>query len=789
MNMSCSRLAQLFATIVCCSLSAPFHAFDQPDASSPLVTKQFRHPDLDVSNPHQRLGELPVRAVARARKDLRALGILEEHARLDRRTGRWGTLLFSRPILPGDGVGNTLAWSKLGLEAPRDEAQLEQAAWSTYRAFLAAHAAQLRIDLHELSPEPNVVASAGGEIVQIYAPREFKGVRVRDSALLAVINHGNLVLFGAQNWGDVAVPTVPTLSLEAAREKLRAHLEPFRASGEWAAPELVLVPMVRGRDLSAVPVGRGFDYRLVWALHPEFEGELGSSEALVDAHGGELLAFQDIAHYSCHAPNRRVMGGVQPGTNDGAPPSGPVEQAGWPMPFIQPTSAGAIITTDGGGNLPDDVVGPLNFSLDGQYVRITSSCGPISLSSEGDIDFGSSVGTNLPNCTTPGIGGTGNTRASRTAFYELNRVKEIARGHLPSNAWLQEQLEVVTNASLTCYASFVNGTFVRVGTSGSDRPGRSCSNPGEFAGMYDHEFAHGLDLNDANQTTSQPSEGTADLYAALMQDNSCIAPNFWSVNCDGWGDPCTSCMGMREIDWAKRKSGQPHDVAWVRDHCHTGPDPEEGLLSGGEAYCRGQVNTEAVWDLYTRDLAGCPYNMDSNTAHELTNHLTFLGTGMVGYWFQDIVPYGGCDADSGYLNYLTVDDDNGDLTDGTPHMRAIFAAFDRHGAACDKPAAKDSGCAGPPTAAPVVTATAGDKIVALSWTPVDKAVQYSVFRTDSVLPCNSGKTKVATVSGTSFMDSGLQNGRAYSYVVIPKAAADSCFGPSSACTTATPVCE
>ena len=39
------------------------------------------------------------------------------------------------------------------------------------------------------------------------------------------------------------------------------------------------------------------------------------------------------------------------------------------------------------------------------------------------------------------------------------------------------------------------------------------------------------------------------------------------------------------------------------------------------------------------------------------------------------------------MNFLAVDDDNGDLTDGTPHMTAIFDAFDRHQIACPTPGA------------------------------------------------------------------------------------------------------
>ena len=52
----------------------------------------------------------------------------------------------------------------------------------------------------------------------------------------------------------------------------------------------------------------------------------------------------------------------------------------------------------------------------------------------GNLTFGTSTGT---DCTTPGYGGAGNTHSARTQFYQVNRIKEVGRGWLPSNTWLQ----------------------------------------------------------------------------------------------------------------------------------------------------------------------------------------------------------------------------------------------------------------------------------------------------------------------------------------------------------------
>ena len=85
----------------------------------------------------------------------------------------------------------------------------------------------------------------------------------------------------------------------------------------------------------------------------------------------------------------------------------------------------------------------------------------------------------------------------------------------------------------------------------------------------------------------------------------------------------------------------------------------------------------------------------------------------------------------------------------------------------------------------VVTTTPGNQQIDLSWGAVGGATSYDVFRTEGVFLCDFGKVKIGSTVGTSFNDSGLTNGRDYSYVVVPKSGA-ACFGPASACATDTP---
>jgi len=584
-----------------------------------------------------------------------------------------------------------------------------------------------------------------------------------------VVNHGNLVLLGARNWGDVDASTIPELTAAEAATRVRAHLEPLVFDGTWRKPALELVPMARGKDPAAAP-GHGLTYRLVWVLSPRVSGDLGHYEALVDARDGELLAFEDTNRY---ASTRRVQGGVLPESNDGIGNEG-VEQAGWPMPFADLDNAGTNYFTDEGGNLLRCVDGTITTQLAGRYLLMNDDCGAISESTSSDVlDLGTSGGI---DCTVPPGASPGNTHASRSGFYEINRIKEMARSQVPGNAWLQQQLLANMNINNTCNAFWGGGAV------NFYRSGGGCNNTGELAGVFDHEWGHGMDDNDVSPGISNPGEGVADIYASLRLNTSCMGRGFWlGSNCNGYGDPCTQCDGVRDIDWANRASGQPHDVAWIDANCGSGG----GTPCGGSTHCEGAVYAEAVWDLFNRDLPA-RYGMDLNTSLEIATRLTYLGAGPVGNWFQCTTPFGGCNADGGYLNYLAADDDNGNLADGTPHMQAIFDAFDRHQIACNSPAVADSGCSGGPTVPPTVSASGVDRGSSLSWGGVAGASSYQVFRTDGVFGCDFGKIKVGETTGTSFVDSGLQNGRSYYYTVIPIGPADSCLGPASACATVVP---
>ena len=741
--------------------------------SSPASAKAFRHPDLFIQGLERRAGDLPALEPGRL-LDLVALGASAETALFDWRAGGWSSLVTSQPLLPGDGLGNRLGATSAGSEAE---------AWKAFLAYLERHRSALRIDPAELGA-PRVAFHEGGRVVLIHAARIAGGLPVRDSGVTAVVTHGNLVLLGIQHWGAIDASLAPQIAAAAARAATVTHARPFRISGFRDAERLEIVPLARGQQLAGVVQGEGYAYRLAWVLSPTIDGDLGRWEALVDARSGELLAFQDTNQYAV----RRVLGGVYPVSNDQRPPDG-IEQAGWPMPYANVVGTLTSFTTTG-GTLQVCEQGAIQTTLNGQFVRVFDLCGPVLESSAlGDIDMGFGPTPAATDCVPPAGHSPGDTKAARTSYSAMNRIREQAIGYLPGNTWLQTaNILSNVNGNGSCGASWggTGATFFRENT--------VCRNTGEIPGSVVHEWGHGLDQNGTNPNIASPSEAIADIHSVLQMNSSCVARGFFkNLVCSGYGDPCvgtpaTGCTGVRDADFAQHVSGQPHDITWVRANC---PTSGNSGPCGRVVHCESQIVDEAAWDLHFRDLRGAPFNYDANTALELTTRLMYLAPDAMTSWYTcaagcETTGTCGCGATGGYFLTLAMDDDDGNIANGTPHMTAIRAAFERHQIHCASLPVSNTGCAGGPPPAPPVTATPLSGGALVSWGAVPGAVDYAVYRTEGVNGCASGKTLVGHTAGTNFSDLGLLDGRTYHYSVMAAGPTASCLSVMSNCVPVVP---
>lgn len=232
-----------------------------------------------------------------------------------------------------------------------------------------------------------------------------------------------------------------------------------------------------------------------------------------------------------------------------------------------------------------------------------------------------------------------------------------------------------------------------------------------------------------------------------------------------------------------------------------GPETDgcAGPLNHG-CHCESAIASQANWDL-AKQLIGSEFNGDvyddpqgptEVSGWQYLDRLWYLSRDLTvsGYSATGPSPDGqtnGCAVTDWFSSYRFVDDDNGNLADGTPHADSLFAAFDLHGIACgaaSDPANQRTGCPAP-LAAPVIATCGSDSPVQLSWTPSSGATRYRVLR--NTLGCGFGFTPVAVVGSRSyFEDTEVAPGVTYYYSVQPVGASDSCYGLASNCVAVTP---
>jgi hypothetical protein len=228
------------------------------------------------------------------------------------------------------------------------------------------------------------------------------------------------------------------------------------------------------------------------------------------------------------------------------------------------------------------------------------------------------------------------------------------------------------------------------------RSGGGCSNTGEIAAVFLHEWGHGMDTNSGGAASDKGSgEAVGDTFAFLETKDPCIGKNFRpGVACANCNSTCT---GVR--DMASFASGGSHTIAKPSNvtsdtgiNCDRYACPYTSGLSayqgpmGYEGHCESYIASTANWDL----------------AKQLTTRwgTTTGWQKMDAIWYKSLTPsksayqvvsggkcnpaavVNGCGSTNWYTVFLSADDDDGNLSNGTPNGCRIWDAFNAHGIAC-----------------------------------------------------------------------------------------------------------
>lgn len=278
----------------------------------------------------------------------------------------------------------------------------------------------------------------------------------------------------------------------------------------------------------------------------------------------------------------------------------------------------ALTDTAGDWGIAGDV-GPFSLDLVGPRVLIDDQLGNASL----DIESGEHtvLGTDL--------GTEPDRRAALTAFHAVQIVQDVFAEYGPDVPWNTDQVRTNVNIEGACNAWF-DGTINFL------RAGQGCANTGRLVDVVYHEWGHGFHAFslEAGSFDGSLGEGAADVVSMMLTDSPDLAPGFFA----GTGGP------LRDLDNDNR---YPEDFTPNEAAVHS-----NGLIFGG-----------AMWDLRLL--------LEDDLGAE-------QGKATFGRLFAEALK-DGPDIPGSYDAIVFADDDDGDLSNGTPNQCDIVEAFAKHG--------------------------------------------------------------------------------------------------------------
>jgi hypothetical protein len=230
------------------------------------------------------------------------------------------------------------------------------------------------------------------------------------------------------------------------------------------------------------------------------------------------------------------------------------------------------------------------------------------------------------------------------------------------------------------------------------RSGGGCSNTGEIAAVFLHEWGHGMDTNSGGAASDKGTgEAVGDTFAFIETKDACIGKNFQpGVACANCNPTCT---GVRDL--ASFASGGSHTIAkpsTVTDNnginCDRYNCPYFQFIfigayqgpMGYEGHCESYIASTANWDLAQQRIARWGstigwQKMDAIWYKSLTPSKSAYRL-VSGGKCNPAAVVDGCGASNWYTVFLPADDDDGNLANGTPNACRIWDAFNAHGIAC-----------------------------------------------------------------------------------------------------------
>ena len=293
---------------------------------------------------------------------------------------------------------------------------------------------------------------------------------------------------------------------------------------------------------------------------------------------------------------------------------------GMPHIFVS-GSNGQNVTADANGNwtMPSSGDVTVSSSFSGQYFVVNNDAG-----SE------ASFSTSVSNGGTASLQNTDTSEyvlAEANAYLHLNLIRDFVLSYNPNYPVISTQTQMPANVNLgsSCNAYYDGGSTNYYIESGG------CSNT-SFSVIIHHEYGHHL-VNTAGSGQNEYGEGMGDVMSVLMSGDPQLARGFFTNDCNS---------GIRNAD---------NNCQYQASGCSS---------CGSAIHSCGQLISGVVWDL----LELMPDDFDTAARIVIDSLPLHDGTSIDGAIL---------------LDYLILDDDDGDLSNGTPNSDKIYNAFGQHG--------------------------------------------------------------------------------------------------------------
>ncbi len=292
--------------------------------------------------------------------------------------------------------------------------------------------------------------------------------------------------------------------------------------------------------------------------------------------------------------------------------------------FASLTLDGSAATAALDGSVTWSGAGSATVRARGTYVNVTTASGS---AVSGTLQLVSGGAATWSQASSE----TGDAQVS--AFIHAGIAKQFAKTRLaPTLPWLDQALSVSVNESGGCNA-FSNGDDIHF-----LRKNSQCENTARLADVIYHEFGHSLHANSIIEGVGAwdgaLSEGLGDILAMLITHDHGMARGFFLSN---------PTSPMRDLDPPNKEK------KW-------------GIDTTGEVHDDGEIIGGTFWDL----MVALEAQLGPTAGYNKTLALYYA------------VMQRATDIPSSYAEALLADDDDGDLSNGTPNKCAIHAAYAAH---------------------------------------------------------------------------------------------------------------